>query len=156
MSTAALSPPTGESPLGASFERVWHGQRTRILVAAVFSGMAALYILWFGAALRTALATAGLEGWGAAATAASGTLGALFLLLISVSAILAYSIAGSGNAALVSGLNDFEWAVTVLTSFPRAMCRTGSHRLDKGGHLAAWEQPELLSNELRATFNSLR
>jgi pimeloyl-ACP methyl ester carboxylesterase len=30
------------------------------------------------------------------------------------------------------------------------------NRLDRGGHFAAWEQPELLSNELRATFNSLR
>ena len=30
------------------------------------------------------------------------------------------------------------------------------NRLERGGHFAAWEQPELLSNELRATFNSLR
>jgi pimeloyl-ACP methyl ester carboxylesterase len=30
------------------------------------------------------------------------------------------------------------------------------NRLDKGGHFAAWEQPELLSAELRAAFRSLR
>jgi pimeloyl-ACP methyl ester carboxylesterase len=30
------------------------------------------------------------------------------------------------------------------------------HRLPKGGHFAAWEQPELFSEELRATFRSLR
>jgi pimeloyl-ACP methyl ester carboxylesterase len=30
------------------------------------------------------------------------------------------------------------------------------NRLDKGGHFAAWEQPALLSNELRTTFKSLR
>jgi pimeloyl-ACP methyl ester carboxylesterase len=29
-------------------------------------------------------------------------------------------------------------------------------RLDKGGHFAAWEQPELFSSELRASFSSLR
>ena len=29
-------------------------------------------------------------------------------------------------------------------------------RLPKGGHFAAWEQPELFSDELRATFGSLR
>ncbi len=29
-------------------------------------------------------------------------------------------------------------------------------RLPKGGHFAAWEQPELFSDELRATFRSLR
>jgi pimeloyl-ACP methyl ester carboxylesterase len=30
------------------------------------------------------------------------------------------------------------------------------NRLDKGGHFAAWEQPELFSAELRAAFRSLR
>ena len=30
------------------------------------------------------------------------------------------------------------------------------NEVDKGGHFAAWEQPELLSQELRATFRSLR
>ena len=66
-------------------------------------------------------ADAGLDGWGAAATAASAALRALFLLLIAVVAALAYSIAGSGNHMLTSGLNDLVWAGFVLTSFPRAM-----------------------------------
>ena len=30
------------------------------------------------------------------------------------------------------------------------------NKLDKGGHFAAWEQPELFSSELRAAFQSLR
>jgi len=30
------------------------------------------------------------------------------------------------------------------------------HEVDKGGHFAAWEQPELLSAEIRAAFKSLR
>lgn len=30
------------------------------------------------------------------------------------------------------------------------------NRLDRGGHFAAWEQPELFSQEVRATFRSLR
>jgi pimeloyl-ACP methyl ester carboxylesterase len=30
------------------------------------------------------------------------------------------------------------------------------NRLDKGGHFAAWEQPELITQELRAAFRSLR
>jgi pimeloyl-ACP methyl ester carboxylesterase len=30
------------------------------------------------------------------------------------------------------------------------------NKLDKGGHFAAWEQPELLSTEIRAGFRSLR
>jgi pimeloyl-ACP methyl ester carboxylesterase len=30
------------------------------------------------------------------------------------------------------------------------------HEVDKGGHFAAWEQPELFAAELRAAFRSLR
>ena len=30
------------------------------------------------------------------------------------------------------------------------------NRLAKGGHFAAWEQPKLFSEEIRATFRSLR
>jgi pimeloyl-ACP methyl ester carboxylesterase len=30
------------------------------------------------------------------------------------------------------------------------------HEVDKGGHFAAWEQPELFSAELRAAFKPLR
>jgi pimeloyl-ACP methyl ester carboxylesterase len=30
------------------------------------------------------------------------------------------------------------------------------NEVDKGGHFAAWEQPELFSGEIRAAFRSLR
>jgi pimeloyl-ACP methyl ester carboxylesterase len=30
------------------------------------------------------------------------------------------------------------------------------NEVDKGGHFAAWEQPEILVTELRAAFKSLR
>jgi pimeloyl-ACP methyl ester carboxylesterase len=33
---------------------------------------------------------------------------------------------------------------------------SGANKLDKGGHFAAWEQPQLLSEEVRAGFRSLR
>jgi hypothetical protein len=99
----------------------YNGERTRILIAAVFSGLNLLNLLWFAAALKTTLSDQGQDGWGAAATAASTAFGVLSLLQISVSAALAYSLAGSGNHALISGLNDFSWAVAVLSAFPRAM-----------------------------------
>ena len=99
----------------------YDGGRTRILVAAVLSGLAVLNLMWFAAALRTTLADAGEDGWGAAATAASAAFGGLFLLFVTVGAALAYSIAGAGGHALTSGLNDLAWACAVMTSFPRAM-----------------------------------
>ncbi|MGA9799329.1 MAG: hypothetical protein WBQ68_09985 [Terriglobales bacterium] len=97
------------------------GDRVRILIAAVFYGLAVLNLMWFAGALRSTLADAGQDGWGAAATASSAALGAIFLLLAAVIAALTYSIAGSGNQMLTSGLNDFVWAGFVLSSFPRAM-----------------------------------
>jgi len=30
------------------------------------------------------------------------------------------------------------------------------NQVDKGGHFAAWEEPELLTTEIRAAFRSLR
>ena len=115
----------GHQPqVGASADALaafYDGDRMRILIATVFYGLAILNLMWFAGALRTTLADAGQDGWGAAATASSAALGALFLLLIAVVAALAYSIARSGNHTLTSGLNDFVWAGFVLTSFPRAM-----------------------------------
>src|SRR6266403_1898793 len=131
--------------VGASADALvafYHGDRMRILIAAVFSGVAVLNILWFAAALRTTLADAGRDGWGAAATASSAALGGLFLLLITVGAALAYSIAGSGNHTLTSGLNDLAWACVVLTSFPRAM-------LIMAGTFGLW-RAGLISNALFA------
>ena len=113
-----------QPPVGASADALiafYDTDRTRILIAAVLSGLAVLNLLWFAAALRAALAEANQDGWGAAATAASAALGALFLVLITTTAVLAYSIAGTGNHSLTSALNDLVWAGLVLSSFPRAM-----------------------------------
>jgi hypothetical protein len=108
----------GDQPrVGASADALtafYGGHRTRILIAVVFSGIAVLYLLWLAAAIRTTLADAGQDGWGAAATAASAVVAALFLLLIMVAAALTYAIASSGNLALISGLNDVAWVGVVL------------------------------------------
>lgn len=132
----------GHQPhVGASADALvafYDGDRTRILIAAVVSGMAVLNLMWFAAALSATLADAGRDGWGAAATASSAMVGVLFVLLITVGAVLAYSIAGSGNPALTSGLNDFAWACVVLSSFPRAMLiMAGSFGLWRAGLISS-------------------
>jgi hypothetical protein len=38
-------------------------------------------------------------------------------------------------------------------SFPNLIYFNG---VDRGGHFAAWEEPELFSHEMRAAFRSLR
>jgi hypothetical protein len=112
-------PPVGATP--DALIAFYGGERTRILVAAILSGLAILNLTWFAAALRTTLAEAEQDGWGAAATAASAALGASFLLIVTTITALAYSIAGSGNHEFTSALNDLAWAGVVLSSFPRAM-----------------------------------
>jgi pimeloyl-ACP methyl ester carboxylesterase len=57
-------------------------------------------------------------------------------------------------------------AVTVIPGenyqAPRSWTEQAYHKLiyfnevDKGGHFAAWEQPQLFSEEIRASFRSLR
>ena len=112
----------GQQPqVGAASDALaafFDGNRVHILIAAIFYGLAVLNLMWFAAAIKTTLADAGQDGWGAAATAASAALGALFLLLVALVAAPAYS---SGNHTSTTGLNDFVWAGFVLSSFPRAM-----------------------------------
>jgi len=99
----------------------YHGDRTRILIASVFLGFGVLNLMWFGAALASALRDAGMGGWAGAATASTAAFGAIVLVNITICSGLAYSILGTGGLQLASSLNDFSWALAVLTSFPAAM-----------------------------------
>jgi hypothetical protein len=113
-----------QPPVGASADALvafYDGGRARVLIAAIVTGMAVLNLMWFAAAVRTAVADAGQDGWGAAATAASAAVGALLILIVTIVAALAGSIARPGNEALAAGLNDLAWSAVVASSFPRAM-----------------------------------
>jgi hypothetical protein len=128
----------GSQPkVGASPDKLvsfYDGDRTRILIASVILGLAVLNLLWFAAALSTELRDGGMGGWATAATAASAALGVLLFTLITLSAALAYSIAGSGNNQVIAGLNDFSWVLMVIVSFPGAMLiMAGSFGLWRAG-----------------------
>jgi hypothetical protein len=112
-------PKVGASP--ASLVSFYDGDRTRILIAIIILGQAVLNLVWFAAAISTVLRDAGQGGWATAATAASAAVGSAFFALMTVVGALAYSVAGSGNDALTSGLNDLTWALIVVSSSPRAM-----------------------------------
>src|SRR6186997_1073087 len=113
----------GQPKIGASAQSLvsfYDGDRTRILFATFVFGLAFLNLLWFGAALRSALHDAGQGGWGSAATASSAALAGFLFVLMMLAAAPAYSIAGAGNLAFTSGLNDLHWAGFVIVSFPLA------------------------------------
>jgi pimeloyl-ACP methyl ester carboxylesterase len=78
---------------------------------------------------------------------------------------------GARGSVIVAGAQKTaETALPVaITVFPQDIYRAPEtwarrayrnlvyfHEVDKGGHFAAWEQPELFSAELRAAFRSLR
>ena len=128
----------GSQPkVGASADKLvsfYDGDRTRILIAAAILGINILNLMWFAAALSTDLRDAGKGGWATAATASSAALGALFFVLVTLNAALAYSIAGSGNNQITSGLNDLSWVLIVVASFPAAMLiMAGTFGLQRAG-----------------------
>jgi hypothetical protein len=112
----------------------------RILIATVVSGLATLNLMWFAAALRSALADAGRDGWGAAATASSAALAGLIFLLTMLYATLAYAATAAGSELFISSVHKLAWAGLVLSSFPRAM-------LIMAGTFGLW-RAGLISNKL--------
>jgi len=85
-----------------------------------------------------------------------GLLGAALLVHAAAGARAASSTSGacrSGRGDGVSGRDlstPRSWAVRAYPKLLRY------NRLPKGGHFAAWEQPETFVSELRAGFTSLR
>ena len=112
----------------------YDGDRTRILIAATLLAFNVLNLMWFAAALSSLLRDAGKGGWGTAVTASSAALGAVLFVLFTLSLALAYSIAGSANNQITSGLNDLSWILTIVASFPAAMLiMSGSFGLWRAG-----------------------
>jgi hypothetical protein len=151
----ASSSPAGGYTTSGFWERLWRTSGIQFVaslliayvisgylprVGAVLYGLTVLNLMWFAAALRTTLADAGRDGWGAAVTASSAALGGLIFLLVMVVATLAYSPAVSGSHSVASGLNDFIRTGVVLSSFPRAM-------LIMAGTFGLW-RARLISNAL--------
>jgi hypothetical protein len=126
--------------VGASADTLvsfYDGDRTRILIATVIFGFAFLNLMRFGAAIASALRDAGQGGWGAAATASSTAFAGVWFVVLTISAALAYSIAGSGNDTLTSGLNDLVWVLLVLSAFPTGtLIMSGSFGLWRAGLLS--------------------
>jgi hypothetical protein len=132
----------GSQPnVGASADEVvsfYDGDRTRVLIAATLLAFNVLNLMWFAAALSSVLRDAGKGGWGVAATASSAALGAVLFVLYTLNLTLAYSVAGSGNTQIASGLNDLSWILTITASFPAAMLvMSGSFGLWRAGIISS-------------------
>jgi hypothetical protein len=127
-----MQPKVGAST--AELVSYYDGGSTRILIATVITGFGILNLAWFSAALASVLRDAGKGGWGTAVTAASAALAAVYFVLATLRAGLAYSIAGSGASEVTAGLHDLTWVLTSLFWFPVAMLiMAGSFGLHRAG-----------------------
>jgi hypothetical protein len=128
-------PDIGSTP--ATLVSFYDDDRMRVLIGSSLLALALLNLLWFAAALASTLRDAGQGIWGAAATAASAALATIVYVGISLGAATAYSIAGSGNDALTSGLNDLARVSLVVACFPAAMLvMAGSFGLRQAGQIS--------------------
>jgi len=93
---------------------------TRLLIATPILALGVLNIIWWAQAIRVSLAEVGLDGWGAAATAASSMMGATLFIAIAVQAIAAYTV-GSISGELTTVLNALVAGAFVISNLPRAM-----------------------------------
>ena len=57
------------------------------------------------------------------------------------------------NALLLVGL---PFVLTVAAYLVASHGRLSVHEADQGNHFAAWQEPELLTEELRAAFRTFR
>ena len=128
-------PGIGAPPLElASF---YDGDRARVLIGSTLFAFNLLNLLWFAAALTSALRDAGMGGWGTAATTASAALGAVLFFICALNLALAYSISGAGKLEITSGLNDLTWILAIVASFPAAMLvMSGSFGLWRAGAIS--------------------
>jgi hypothetical protein len=115
----------GTAPkIGASTSDItsfYVGDRGKVLTAMVFFGLAVVFLLWFVAAIASALRDVGKAGWGSATIAAGTALATVFFVLVALNAGLAYSIAGYGDQGVITALSDMCWIVGVTVSYPAAL-----------------------------------
>jgi pimeloyl-ACP methyl ester carboxylesterase len=52
-------------------------------------------------------------------------------------------------------LGNGGWYLPLYAKSPRSIL-VYFNEVDRGGHFAAWEEPELFSEEMRAEFKSMR
>ena len=69
---------------------------------------------------------------------------------------------GRAGSSAGHGPGRFHHVLDEIFRAPRSWVERGYptltyfNEVDKGGHFAAWEQPELFATEIRAAFRSLR
>jgi pimeloyl-ACP methyl ester carboxylesterase len=119
------------------------------------------------AAMTSAVLGRTIDGHSAGDLARDDVLDDITLYWLTNTGVSAGRLYWESHISLYNAANvGFPTAVTVYPGenyqAPRSWCERAFskliyyNRVDKGGHFAAWEQPQLFSQEVRAAFRSLR
>jgi pimeloyl-ACP methyl ester carboxylesterase len=125
-----------DSPVGLAAYLLDHDGRSYEMISRVFAGQAA------GLTRDDVLDNATLTWFTSTAVSSAR----LYWELI-VNKLTFFGVKGVSIPVAVSVFPDEQRAYPKLIHY---------NKLDRGGHFAAWEQPQLLTQELRAGFRSLR
>ena len=135
-----------DSPIGLAAWMLDHDDRSRALIGRVFDGQSEgltrddildnITLYWL---TNTAVSSARLY-WDTTQTATSGFFDPRGIKIPVAVTVFPDEIYAAPKT----------WAVR---AYPKLIYFS---KLDKGGHFAAWEQPEVFSKEMRAAFKSLR
>jgi hypothetical protein len=115
----------GETPsVGDSVEEVvsyYDGDRGQVLVSSTLFALALGFWIWFAGTLANNLRE---RGEGRAAATIIGAVAAFVAIQFvgtGLNAVLAYSVAGSGEAGVTKALFDLTWTLDVIAAAPSAV-----------------------------------
>jgi hypothetical protein len=115
----------GEAPktsdASAEVVRYFDSNRGQVIVGSVLFAVGLVFLVWFAAAVANHLRESGESRAGATVLAAGAVFAAVQLVLSTLYATLAFSIAGSGQAATTKALFDFDLALDVLGGLPAGL-----------------------------------
>ena len=115
----------GETPsVGDPVEEVvsyYDGDRGQVLASSALFALALGFWIWFAGTLANNLRERGEGRVAATIVGAVATFAAIQLVGTALNAVLAYSVAGSGEPGVTKALFDLTWTLDVLAAVPSAV-----------------------------------
>jgi len=133
----------GETPaVGDTVEDVasyYDGDRGKVLVSSALFAIGLGFWIWFAGMLANNLREHGEGRVAATIVAAVAAFVAIQLVATAVNAVLAYSVAGSGEPGVTKALFDLSWALDALAAAPSAVFFfAASFGLRRANMVPAW------------------
>ena len=117
----------------------YDGDRGKVLVSSALFAIGLGFWIWFAAALANNLRERGEGRVAATIIGAVAAFVAIQIVTTGLNAVLAYSVAGSGEPGVTKALFDLTWALDVLAAVPSAVFfLAASFGLRRTGMVPSW------------------